>query len=449
MKINNNWRFKLASAVGKLCIWVTTVLGKSGASALPGLLALKIDQDILTKLSRPLGKIILITGTNGKTTSARLLASYLTKSDIVTVHNRTGSNLERGLVSTLLANKNKVGKNTWAVFEVDEAAFCSVLPKVKPNIVIISNLFRDQMDRYGEIDSIKSAWVNSLQKNPVDILILNADDPSLSYLGSIYKGKDKNISSEGVFSASDSSLCPICSKKLIYAQRYYSHQGIYHCSHCDFKNKKTVFSADKVLLSINSSTIYTKIGNIQKRYEFLPGLYNVYNFLSIFTFLSSQNLLKASLFLHCKSFQPAFGRGESININSKHIKIFLIKNPTGFNQVIKQLVLNQQKLNILIAINDNLADGRDISWLWDVNFKKLLDKTSALFISGSRASDMALRAKYSGFKKPIVEARLINAFSRFFQLRRKNLYILPTYTALLALKKYLTKAGLSVNVWEE
>lgn len=480
----------------------------SGATAAPGLMALKIDPKLLLKLKSQLKFSIIISGTNGKTTTSRMLASILKTAGIPFYHNRTGSNLLRGVASELINYSNIVGSfpRKTGLWEIDEAVFPHAAEQLKPKIVVLTNLFRDQLDRYGEINTLAKKWQKALEKlSPKTIVILNADDPTVASLGKnltcqvIYFGiKDKSLGTLSLSHASDATLCPDCFLPLNYQACFVSHLGIYKCSKCGAIQPETNIDCLQAKF-LKDSSIQAKIKAGTKEYSVkinLPGLYNIYNALASFSAASSLKIVPQKIIQGFKNFQPAFGRFEKIKIPSrgrsvsdrgnKSLKILLVKNPAGFNEVLKTLIqlTKEQKSSCLIVLNDLIADGRDVSWIWDVDFK-LLKKVNIekLIISGSRTYDMALRAKHAKISchsgasaiesqkrsyrpsdsrmteknslhdnkdtKFVIESNLKKAINLLLKSRSKNLFILPTYTAMLETRKILYKLGLVHSTWKD
>lgn len=457
-----DFRLTTAISLGKLISFVIKFIG-GGATAAPGLLALKIDRRLVSKLSKKIKKgAIIITGTNGKTTTARLVFDVLSpKSNII--HNRQGSNLLRGIASTLISQTSIFGKieKSWALWEVDEATLPEAIKNTRPGIVLILNLFRDQLDRYGEVDSIRRKWqkaVSSLPKNST--LILNADDPNVSILSRAFHGKvvyfgvaEKKINLPQVIHVADVRYCLDCGSKLIYKAITSSHMGHYRCSSCKLKRPTPQISASKLTFSSDFSTS-VNVGidgeTIKLTYP-LPGLFNVYNILATVCVAKVLEISPVDLKERVTKFSAAFGRFQRIQIGNKNILLFLIKNPTGANEVLRTLA-NRGNLNLLIALNDKVADGRDVSWIWDVNWEILKSQTQKVVVSGIRAWDIATRLKYASFKlsKNSIHENIFYSIKYSLSLmnNKDTLIVLPTYTALISVQGALNKLGESTK-WQE
>lgn len=441
-------------------------LFKSGASAAPGLYALKIKPDLLSELSQQLKESIIISGTNGKTTTARIIASLLKQSHIDYLHNRSGSNLERGVVSEIIKRTSwfHLKKKFVGLWEIDEAFLTSAIKKLQPKVIILLNLFRDQLDRYGEIDTLAKKWRQALKKLPSSsLLILNSDDPAISWLGKglscqvIYFGlRDKTLGDKVLSNAADAITCHYCSQQLQYQTSFVSQLGIYRCPQCgaiqpavNIYCSQANFNQNgqtKLVINYKSCSYNLKIN--------LIGTYNIYNLLAAFSAGAALKIKAKKIVEYSSNFQPAFGRLEKINLRSKTIRIILTKNPTGFNQALKTLILLNKKrgCSCLFSLNDLIADGRDVSWIWDIDFKYLNKlKIDNIIVSGTRAADMALRLKYANISQNLnikLEKNIKKSLSSLINQSSKNLYILASYTAMLKIRKILAKKKVIHSIWD-
>ena len=455
--------------IGKIIIFLLKI-SKSGATAAPGLYALKIDPRLLRKLQTQLKFSLVISGTNGKTTTARMIASIFKSAGIDFYHNRSGSNLLRGIVSTLISKITLSGRlsSYLGLWEVDEGVLPEALNQLKPEIVVLTNLFRDQLDRYFEIDALAKKWQEALVKlKKTSVLIINADDPSLSHITRGLKCKmvyygitDKSFGSNILSHASDATFCPQCFLPLDYQTCFVSHLGIYRCRKCGEIQPEKNVKAIKAKFFKNK--VYLQIKQSKKTYPItinLPGIYNIYNALAAFTAISVLKIPTDKIIQGFKNFRPAFGRFEQIKINGKMLTLMLIKNPAGFNQVLKTLgqLDRINRIHLLIALNDLIADGRDVSWIWDVDVKALNKlKIDKLIVSGTRLYDMAIRLKYALKTADIhLEASLKKAVNTLINPSQsqgknvKNLYILATYTAMLEIRKILAQKNLVHSTWKD
>lgn len=456
--------FRLVAAVlaSKTLKGIIRVFGGGGTAA-PGLLAEYIDPLALKKLSKFYQPTILVTGTNGKTTTSRLLGSLLNEAKVQYIHNRSGSNLLRGLIGTLIDDVQiSLKRNKVALLEVDEATLPYVISQTNPKIIIFNNLFRDQLDRYGEVEKIRKTWLKSLlHLESSSVLILNSDDHSVSHLAEKTKAEavffgieDDSVSIGKLPHASDFTSCINCGADLKFEGIYMAHLGKYKCTNCNLKRPQPDVYAKKVYLLRTDgflADIATPKGDIKVKVS-LPGLYNVYNCLATISAALALGLDLSLIKRGLEFAKPAFGRTEKIQIGGKSIFIGLVKNPAGFNEILRTIFKDDAKKYILIAINDKIADGRDVSWLWDVDFEHFVKKIARLWISGLRARDMALRIKYTGFYLPFkINPNIQEALENAIDILPdgQTLYVLPNYTAMLSLKKNLAKLGISKFFWQD
>jgi UDP-N-acetylmuramyl tripeptide synthase len=479
-----------AVAAGKASALATRVLGRGGGTALPGLVAQAVYPRVLRDLTSQLPEgTVLVTGTNGKTTSSRMLGSILETAGLQPLHNRSGSNLERGLVSTMVdaatPSAGLPGGLRVGLFEVDEATVPAVLPAVRPRVAVFNNLFRDQLDRYGEIDTVYSKWLATLPRlSPRSTLALNADDPAIAYLAHTpdlrartltFGISDPSHALEALPHAADSILCPRCSSRLEYSLILLSHLGHWRCPNCGLERPQPEVSATRVLLHGTESTdlhLQTPGGELDVTVR-VPGLYNVYNALAATTAALALGVQLEQIKRGLESFTAAFGRIERVAIpgpENKSLLLALVKNPVGFNEVLRMLfsgagsrepgagdmVPIPDSRHMLIIINDLTADGRDVSWLWDVDFEVLAGKSclAGVCVSGIRAADMAVRLKYAGVDSALVKVSPNPAEALDTALRDlppgETLYVCPTYTAMLAFRKLLHNRGwVQSQFWQD
>ena len=407
------------------------MLNLGNGSTWPGHIALLLNKNFVSDLiDREKTKVIFVTGTNGKTTTAKLIKTILVNNKKTAFVNKSGANLLNGIASSLIFEANFLGKinSNYAIFEIDENALYGVAKAISPDYVIALNLFRDQLDRYGEINKIIKNWkniYNALKDHT--IFILNADDPQIAYLGlgkemrTLYFGlNDVRLKSEIHQRAADSILCPRCLAKLIFNPTYYSHLGNWSCPNCKLK---------RPMLNIEKSNIYP-----------LEGIYNRYNVLATVLLAKDLGIKSSNIDDSLKEFKPAFGRQETLTIDKKKVKFFLAKNPTSFNESLKT-IRDAKAKNLFIILNDRIPDGTDVSWIWDIDFEILLDPKTNITISGDRTYDMALRLKYADVNKNYkADNNLKTAVDSALSSTQNNetLYILPTYSAMLEVRKLLT-----------
>lgn len=453
--------------LGKVIKAVIQLFG-SGGSALPGLILNKLNPGLLEQMAAKLkhGSIV-VTGTNGKTTTASLLALVLERNGYEVMTNKTGSNLTRGLVSEFLDVIDWRGKMLAdiAVLEIDEADLINLLKKLHVKGLIVTNMFRDQLDRYGELDTMRNLIVAAVKELAAGAkLVLNADDPLVNNLGKmasagveqIFFGLSSVLSFPPDNSAIDIEKCVECGGLLKYSNKFLAHLGDYKCQSCNFVKSKLNYQVNNVkLLGTAGSEILIESGNggLLELKTNLPGLYNVYNVLATVAMASEMAVENDLIVESVNKFNAVFGRFEKINISSnQQIYLMLSKNPTGFNQLIKTLLEEKEKLDLVFILNDNYADGRDISWIWDVDFEGLQEKINWIALSGTRAEDMAVRMKYAGIDSKLmaVEKDMKILVNDLIGLDgNKPIYVLASYTGMLQFRSQLVKKGLVKDFWKD
>lgn len=412
--------------LGKLLVIFSKYFNLGSGSTWPGHIALSFNPNFNREILANTNAVkIVITGTNGKTTTGSLLNTVLTKLGKTVVHNQAGANLLNGLASSLIQNSNLSCTITkdYIIFECDEFALPQILKETQPDYLICLNLFRDQLDRYGELDTIAKKWklgIDSLQASST--LILNADDPLISQLGQnrtkvFYFGLNEKKNLNRIKHGADSIHCPDCFKKLIYNKIYFSHLGDWYCSDCGLKKP----NAD-----ISNFNFYP-----------LSGIYNKYNTLAAALLLSKEGFGKDQILKGFKNFIPVFGRQEKIRYKNHDIIIFLSKNPTSFNESLSTIKDLGEK-NLMFVLNDRIPDGLDVSWIWDIGFERIIDKSYNICVSGDRCYDIGIRLKYAEVFSHI-EQNLKTAIDKMVQGLDKDekLYILPNYSAMLDVRKIL------------
>ncbi len=413
--------------IGKVLSFLSKNLNLGHGSTWPGHIALKINKNFIKQTIGSKTKVVLVAGTNGKTTTSALTCHILKQNGFSVVQNKSGANLLNGAASAIIQGIRPFSSKTdqdYLILEVDENNLPLVINQTNPSYIIALDLFRDQLDRYGEVYSIINKWKNAFEKlSNNSTLILNADDPQVSYLGKnlkskvIYFGLNEN-DQEIIEHGADSIFCPKCQHLLDYKSITFSHLGNWFCSNCNEKRPS---------LNISKFEIYP-----------IPGTYNKYNTLAAILLTTDQGLSGKQITEAFKSFKPAFGRQEEFEVNGKKTKIFLSKNPTSFNESLSTISDLNAK-NLLIVLNDRVPDGLDISWIWDTN-TSLLGNISNITVSGDRAYDMALRIKYSGLKNFHIFEDLSDAIKQSLEKTKfgETLFILPTYSAMLETRKILT-----------
>lgn len=460
-------RFLVFHFLGKIIFYFTRLLGRGGGTAAPGLWAERWAPDILSFYTRQLthGSII-VSGTNGKTTTARILADSLKRGGYRVVHNRSGSNLIRGLISACITHSSLFGriKGDIGLWEVDEAVVPLAIKLIKPKVVVLNNLFRDQLDRYGEVNTVAALWKKGIEEYlpHKSALILNADDPSVAHLGHYFKGavyyygiEDRRHAVTKQSNVADSSFCFSCATPFAYEAIFMAHVGHYRCHKCGASRPAPHFSAHDVTMHGATEITFQFYSKDSRELMELPvgGFFNVYNAmaaLSAGTLLGfSADILREALL----KYKSAFGRFEILSLSeTRKIALLLAKNPTGFNEALRTVLHDPTPKRLMIVINDRLADSTDVSWLWDVDFEVLAETTFSLRVSGIRAFDMGLRLLYAGVDKhrvsvsPDLSQSLTSALGHLGH--GETLYIIPTYTALLELKTLLSQKGIGSH-WQK
>jgi UDP-N-acetylmuramyl tripeptide synthase len=416
-----------------------------------------IDPSAVDRLAArlPLGTA-LVSATNGKTTTAAMTAEILAPR-LRLAHNRSGANLVSGVASTLLAESGA----ELGLFEVDEGALPEVAKRVRPRAVCLGNLFRDQLDRYGELELIAERWRAAVRDLPADtVLLANGDDPQVGDLarerpGAVVFGlDDPRHGASSLPHAADSKWCLVCGRPYRYTAAYVGHLGDYHCDNCGHARPPLDVAARNIEPDGLESVAFDLVTPEATRRIRLPvpGLYNVYNAVAAAALSITLGATLDDVVAGLERFNAAFGRFERIEVGERRLLVLLIKNPAGANEAIRTLVAGGPPGLAVIALNDAIADGRDVSWIWDVDFEPLLAGLDRLVATGDRAAELALRAKYGGFPAEAVELEtdLGRALDRGLALTEPGgeLVVLPTYTAMLALRKIVAERGFVRPYWE-
>lgn len=440
------WAAKLSAIAGRM-------LGKRSSST-PGTIAMKICPDIIKILSANVKKgIIVVCGTNGKTTTNNILNTALIKSGYTTVCNNLGANMISGVATAFALSCSISGKLSvdYAVLEVDEASARRVFAHLTPSAMVITNLFRDQLDRYGEIDTTMALLDEAINMADGTKLVLNGDDPLTASLGenrdAYYFGISEQVLPQ-INEAGEGQLCSRCGSEQKYNYHHYSQLGDYYCLNCGHKRPAIDFEATDVDLSGSMKFTINKSTKIDVNYR---GFYNIYNILAVYSALSVIGVKTDGFNQMLEDYKPQIGRMELVELNKPFI-LNLAKNPAGFNQAIQTVMLDKRKKDVIIAVNDMVNDGQDVSWLWDVSFEDLNDESvNSITTSGMRIYDLSLRFKYAEVKVDCITKNMRQAIERCMKTDAEVCYVLVNYTALfptqstmMDIKKEL-KAGGSDN----
>jgi len=435
---------------------LSRLAGTGGGTTLPGKLLSKLDPGAVARLAArlPAGSAVL-SATNGKTTTAAMTAEILGHR-FVLAHNRSGANLVSGVASTLLAsNGAQLG-----LFEVDEAALPHVARLVRPRALCLGNLFRDQLDRYGELELVAGRWRRLVAELPADAaLVVNGDDPQLGDLvrvrpATVFGVDDPRHARRDLQHAADSKYCVRCGTPYRFHAAYVGHLGDYECPNCGHTRPELAIVARNIeLRGLDSAAFDLVLPEATERVTLrLPGLYNVYNALAAAALSRALGATPAEITLGLERFDGAFGRFERIPIGGRRLLMLLIKNPAGANEAIRTIVDGAAPRLAVVALNDAIADGKDVSWIWDVDFEPLLDGLERVVVTGERAAELALRFRYGGFDDERIDVvpSLERALDRGLELTDPGdeLVVLPTYTAMLALRRIVADRGHVAQYWD-
>lgn len=435
--------------------------GRGGGTTLPGRVLLRLEPDALRRLGERLDRgTTVISATNGKTTTAGMIAAILETNGRHPVHNRAGSNMTWGVATALLEQHGREG-----LFEVDEAWLSRVTAQLDPAVMVLGNLFRDQLDRYGEMETLAEDWAKTVaSRTGRTRFVLNADDPAIADLGRDEAGEPRDgVTYFGIEDASqalpelqhafDAKHCRRCGHPYVYERAFVGHLGHYSCANCGAQRPAPEVAATAIELhGMEGSlvTMRTPAGELRLRLP-LPGLYNVYNALAAVAAAIELGVPAERVSSALTGMRAAFGRVETIEVAGKQLSILLVKNPAGANEVLRTLLLEAsgEGLDLWIGLNDRIADGRDVSWVWDADFELLEGAVRRVVCAGTRAPEMALRLKYAGWPAEAIEVvpEIATSLDRALDAAPGRLFALPTYTALLELRKLLADRGLAEEFW--
>ena len=490
-----NPRTIAAIAAGKAAAAASRLLGRGGGTAIAGLAALRVDPTLVRVLTAQAGAgSIAITGTNGKTTTSLMLSRIATATGLQPLHNRSGSNLMRGVAAMLVEEARLSGAipnaaKRLAILEVDEATLPEIARAVAPNVIVFTNLFRDQLDRYGEVDAVAASWERALAPSPRPLphegrgaldgvrstIVLNADDPAVAHLGRGYGGRvvyygidDTRAAGEGDDHASDFRTCLNCGAEIAYTATFYGHIGHWRCPSCGNARPTPEIRVTTVELGDDATSLSIVMddsspplsarrrgagGEVTTLHITLPlaGLYNAYNALAAAAGALALGLPHEAIVSALDGFSAAFGRQERFIVDGRVVQVLLGKNPTGLNQVLRTIAARDGRKRVLFFLNDGIADGRDISWIWDADYETLQPQTDWTLAAGTRAEDLALRLKYAGFGDDIpTEHDTATALQCALDATPsgETLYVIPTYTAMLEARELLAKRAGATKFWE-
>ncbi|CAM3088168.1 DUF1727 domain-containing protein [Lactococcus hircilactis] len=436
----------LAKFTGKSAQLILEKFFKRG-STLPGKIALKFDPEILSALTKNY-EIIVVTGTNGKTLTTALTVGILEKAFGHVVTNETGANMITGIVSTFLkAKKASKNEKKYAVLEIDEASLPRITHYLKPSLFVFTNIFRDQMDRYGEIYTTYDFIVKGAENAPEATVLLNGDSPlfhsrtlvnPVKYYGfdhDHHHAKRAHYNTEGV-------LCPNCHHILEYTLNTYANLGNYQCPNCDFARPTLDYKLSALTEITNTSSQFVIDDNSYKIN--VGGLYNIYNALSAVAVAEFYDIKPEVIKAGFDESKAVFGRQETFKIGQKSVTIVLIKNPVGANQALEMMTLAPYPFTLVTLLNANYADGIDTSWIWDANFERIQEMhIDQIYTGGVRHSEMARRLRVAGFdENKITEYDTLPSLLTEIETKANDhVYLLATYTAMLSMRELLAEKG--------
>ena len=453
-------RILISILICRLLRYLSRLLHRGG-TAMPGRMALKICPELLSFLAQEV-KVIAVTGTNGKTTSSRMIEEAFSEQNLSYFANRSGANLLSGITTEFVMNSSVLGKpkKEYAIIECDEAAAVRVFPQLRPRIIVVTNLFRDQLDRYGEVTHTLSNIRNAISSIPESKLCLNADCSLTASLANdlpnavVYFGIDKDAAPSAEKPVvSDATHCIRCKTEYTYHYITYGHLGGFECPKCGYHRINADYAVTKIIqqgpdgstiqLCIHGNTITAEIN--------LPAMYNIYNAVGAISAVMEIGFSADIAVKAVGNFQCGFGRMEKFNLGGG-TRLMLAKNPAGFNQILDFLKRSIDPFILVLCLNDRSADGTDISWIWDVDFETLSTFNNSLkeiYVSGERAADMHLRIKYSGFRTELIhEERNYESLIQRLSSSNEQIFIIPTYTAMLDLRKVLIRHCGGADFWE-
>ena len=461
-------RERAALVLGRAAGTTVRRLGRGGGTALPGLVATALAPSLLERLAKQAGQgVVTVTGTNGKTTTTHLIASILREHGVQPLTNPSGSNLERGLIAAYVENAEADGRIADAasrvgVFEVDEAVLARLFARLAPRVAVFLNLFRDQLDRYGEVDSVGEGWGGMLESTSAGCtLVLNADDPSIAQLAA---GTHAQVLTFGIDDpdarlaqaehASDARFCR-CGGRFAYDAIYMGHVGIWHCTSCGERRPVARVSARRVVLSPEGSRVEVDIDGTSITLDIpMAGLYSVYNALAATAAAHALGVPAATIAHALAEAGPAFGRQERFDVDGRTVRVLLAKNPAGLNELMRALIAGSplgEPIHLLAMLNDGVQDGQDVSWVYDADIEVLAGRPVTVTCAGDRADDFALRWHLAGIDPaaviPDTEAALDDALGR--TPRGVRLDVVATYTAMIDVREALARRAGVGAYWEQ
>ncbi|MBR4578334.1 MAG: DUF1727 domain-containing protein [Oscillospiraceae bacterium] len=450
-------RIFLACLLCRLARWGIRLLGRGG-TAMPGTLALKVYPGLLSELGKRVESVVL-TGTNGKTTTAGMLRRMLSEQGIAYFSNRSGANLTNGIAVEFIENADLLGRPRakLAVIECDEGNVPAVMRALKPRALVVTNLFRDQLDRYGEVTHTREYIAKGIASSPETVLCLNADCSLTASLGVdvpnpvLYFGVD-GVSTDETPNVSDAPRCLRCGERYAYRRHTFAHLGDWYCPNCGSRRPEPTLRCEALEARPGGSRITLRAPEGERELELgLPALYNVYNALAALTAARAMGWDTERCCRSLRDFNAMFGRMESMQVGDTPVQIVLVKNPAGCDRALEYLASLEGDYLPIFCLNDNAPDGTDVSWIWDADYEGLFRKRQypAIGVWGIRAQDMRLRLKYAGADDSVIRVySSLDELAQAVMNAGKPVYVLPNYTSMLTVRDKLSALAGGGKFWE-
>ena len=455
----NLLRTVLAVAVCKFTRWALRLTGRGG-TALPGRAARIVAPDVLERVSDGM-EIIVVTGTNGKTTTSRMIEHAVSSGGRDCLANKSGANLLSGVTAEMTCNATWAGrpKTHYAVIECDEGALKQVVPLIHPKVIVVTNLFRDQLDRYGEVMHTVNQIRTGIGLVPEATLCLNADDSLVASLADgavnriVWYGLDTPAGAQKAAPVSDARYCIHCGAPYAYRYHTYAHLGGFYCPSCGYARQEADVAVTQIRkIAADGSSVLLRVGTAEYPAEIgLPAVYNIYNAAAAVCAFTAFGLPAQEAIASLADVHSSFGRMETFRVGENRVQMILVKNPAGCSQALSYVASLEEDFNLILCLNDRTADGHDISWIWDAEYELLEGNVHIrrIVVSGDRAEDMQLRLKYAGIPEEMILLEKDNGqLLTFCRESELPTFILPNYTSMLALRKTLADATGGKGFWE-
>lgn len=449
-----------ASAACKLSRFILRKTGRGGGTAIPGLAAMRISPDILASVSAGM-EVILVTGTNGKTTTCNMIHHAITFAGHDCLLNKSGANLAAGITADLICNTNLLGKpkTHYAVLECDESTLKNVAPLIRPAAIVVTNLFSDQVDRYGGVENTLKEVRAGVESSPSSILVLNSDEPLSASLALnvpnkvVWYGMSESVGEQGDIDLSDADKCPVCGGEYEYGYHIYAHLGGFSCPKCGYNRPEPsveVSSINRIEATGSDFTLKTAAKSYDVRLS-LPAVYNVYNGAATVATVKALGIPEEKAIESLSSVHSSFGRLETFDLNGKRLQMILVKNPAGCNQVFSYLEGLDEDYTAVLCLNDRTGDGHDISWIEDTDYEKLVSDPhlKKIYVCGDRADDLSERLRKAGADDAL--QTVVTDYDELLAMLEKSeypIFALPNYTAMMDMRVVLNKVTGNKDFWE-